>query len=433
MVAFSDVLFGSRPDCRAAVIAPPGGGAFSLARRQARVENPVVIRACVARRRYQFRGTSRFATSETSRYKCTLRATRQGRITTPQRSRSMDTLRIGFIGAGANTRSRHLPGFQAIEDVELHAVANRTRASGQRVADEWSVGHVYDHWHQVIEDPQVDAVCIGTWPYLHAPATCAALEAGKHVLCEARMAMNASEARTMLACAQRTGLVAMLVPSPFGLKGDRTMRRLIADGYLGEVHEIYVRGLAPTMADATAPLHWRQRASLSGVNVLVLGILNETVQRWFGATESVAAQASIFVPRRRDPRTGDLQDVDVADSIAVLARTNSGATCVYHVSGHAHHAGGMIIEAYGSEGTLCYDLSTDALRGARAEDKALVRVEIPTEEASGWRVEADFVDAVRDGAPVRMTSFSDGVKYMLFTEAVHRSAATGRRVALAEV
>ncbi len=55
---------------------------------------------------------------------------------------------------------------------------------------------------------------------------------------------------------------------------------------------------------------------------------------------------------------------------------------------------------------------------------------MPPEQRGGWRVEADFVDAVREGKPVTHTSFDDGVKYMQFTEAVQRSMEQGRRIEL---
>ena len=58
---------------------------------------------------------------------------------------------------------------------------------------------MYDSWEELLEDESLDAVCIGTWPYMHRTLTTAALAAGKHVLCEARMAMSASEAHEMLA------------------------------------------------------------------------------------------------------------------------------------------------------------------------------------------------------------------------------------------
>ncbi len=345
----------------------------------------------------------------------------------------MQSVRVGVIGAGANTRSRHIPGLQAIPGVQVVCVANRTMQSGRKVAEQFNIPTVYGHWREVIDDGGVDAVCIGTWPYLHAPAACAALEARKHVLCEARMASDTASARRMLQAAQQSDRIAMLVPSPFGLVGDRVMRELIDGGFLGRPRELYVRGLSAQMADATASLHWRHRADLSGVNVLSLGILNETVQRWFGRTDSVLAQSALFVPRRRDPESGLMQDVDIPDSVSVLARMADGANAVYHLSGHAHFGGPSRIEAYGSAGTLVYDLGSDTILGGKAGQKELRPVPVPDETKGGWRVEADFIDAVRDGKPVTLTGFADGIKYMQFTEAVRRSADLGRRVWLNEI
>ena len=125
------------------------------------------------------------------------------------------TLRIGIVGAGANTRSRHIPGFQALDGVEVTAVCNRSRASGQKVADEFGLAQVFERWEDLVASDQVDAVCVGTWPYLHCAVSVAALEAGKHILTEARMAMDLAEARQMLAAAQTTDRVAMIVPAPF--------------------------------------------------------------------------------------------------------------------------------------------------------------------------------------------------------------------------
>ena len=130
-------------------------------------------------------------------------------------------IRVGLVGAGGNTRLRHIPGFLAVEDVELLAVCNRRAESSAAIAREFSVPRIYQHWQDVVADPDIDAIAIGTWPYLHCPITLAALEAGKHVLTEARLAMNAAEAHEMLAASkQHEDLVTQVVPSPFGLKGD---------------------------------------------------------------------------------------------------------------------------------------------------------------------------------------------------------------------
>src|SRR5262249_23100812 len=146
---------------------------------------------------------------------------------------SLTMLKIGLIGAGANTKARHVPGLRAIPDVEIVAVCNRRPESTRAVAAEFGIPRVYDDWHVLLGAPDVDAVVIGTWPCLHARITLAALASGKHVLTEARMAMDAAEARQMLAASRdHPNLVCQIVPSPFGLKGDQMMRDLIGAGFL---------------------------------------------------------------------------------------------------------------------------------------------------------------------------------------------------------
>ena len=132
-------------------------------------------------------------------------------------SKGEATIRVGLIGAGANTKFRHIPGFQTLEAVQITCVANRSRESSRKVADQFGIPEIKDSWQEVIDSDNVDAVCIGTWPYLHCEATCAALEQGKHVMCEARMARNLQEARTMLETSRKSPhLAAQIVPSPFG-------------------------------------------------------------------------------------------------------------------------------------------------------------------------------------------------------------------------
>src|SRR5579863_9981279 len=124
-------------------------------------------------------------------------------------------VRVGIIGAGANTRSRHIPGFRAIPGVEIVGVVNRTSESSARATQELGIPKAYPDWRAMIDDREVDAICIGTWPDMHCEVTCAALAAAKHVLTEARMARNAAEARQMHAAAlAQPGIVAQIVPSP---------------------------------------------------------------------------------------------------------------------------------------------------------------------------------------------------------------------------
>ena len=151
-------------------------------------------------------------------------------------------IRVGMVGAGNNTRVKHIPGFRAAGGVEIVSVCNRSRQSSERVATEFEIPKVYDNWLELVAADDTDAICIGTWPYMHCPVTLAALENNKHVLCEARMAMNAQEAHDMLAAAGRKPhLVSQIVPSPLTFKVDATIKECVASGYLGDLLAIEVR------------------------------------------------------------------------------------------------------------------------------------------------------------------------------------------------
>jgi predicted dehydrogenase len=349
-----------------------------------------------------------------------------------------ERLRIGLIGAGANTRTRHVPGLRAIPDVEIVAVCNRRPSSTAAAARELGIPRVFDHWMDVVADPHVDAVVIGTWPYLHCPITLAALEAGKHVLTEARLAMNAAEAHRMLAAAKRhPRLVTQVVPSPFGLKGHEVMVELIRGGFIGDLREAYIFSMNASLADVAASLSWRQDVALSGYNMLTLGIIHETVSRWIAEPVRVMAQVHAFIPSRIDPESGVRRPVGTPDSVQVVAVLADGARAVYQFSGVTPFGQGSGIRLYGTAGALHYDLNADRIFGGSLQQgmdpmsaESLAEIPIPAEKARTWQVEADFVSAIRRGTPIQFTSFETGVAYMEFTEAVARSAQSGEAITL---
>ena len=336
---------------------------------------------------------------------------------------------IGIIGAGGIVRQRHMPGLATIPGVRVLAVSNRTRASGERFAHEYHVPHVLDDWRQLVTMPEIDAVWIGTWPYMHHPMTVAALDAGKHVFSQARMAMNVHEAREMLRKAhERPQLVTMLCPPPNGMKGDALMRKLVGEGYLGKLYNLLVRDLGTAYMDPEAPLCWRQIWSLSGYNTLALGIYAERLHGWFGTARKVVALDRTFIPERTTSE-GKIGKAERPESVAICAELENGALAHYFFSGVARHSGHSMVEAYGSEGTLIYDMTTDEIKGARAGEKGLQPIPIPPELAREWTVEADFIAGIREGKKPS-PSFEDGVKYMEFTEAVFRSVERGSVVTL---
>jgi predicted dehydrogenase len=340
---------------------------------------------------------------------------------------SNNRIRVGIVGAGANTRTRHIPGLQAIDGVEIAGVVNRSRDSSQQVARDFGIPRVYNSWSELVADAELDGIVIGTWPYLHARVTIAALEAGKHVLCEARMAMNTAEARAMRAAAQgRPGLVAQLVPSPFTLRVDAEVRQRIADGYLGDLLAIDVRD-GNAFLDRSAPLHWRQDADLSGYNTLTMGIWYEALLRWVGEATCVNAMGKTFARLRRD-QAGNMRAVRVPEHVDIIADMACGAQAHLQFSAVTGLADPPYAALYGSAGTLRF--SENRLYGAQRGEPKLTEINIPPERQSHWRVEEEWINAIRGIEEVRLTTFDQGVKYMEFTEAVARSMATGHAVAL---
>ncbi len=334
-----------------------------------------------------------------------------------------ETVRIAIVGAGANTRLRHIPGFRAIDGVEIVGVVNSTPESTARAAKEFGIPREYPDWQALVADDNVDAVMIGTWPNLHCEITCAALAAGKHVLTEARMARNAAEAQAMLDAAQaHPELTAQIVPSPFGLQHDSRLKELIEDGFIGDLRELVVIGAADAFWDYTKPLHWRQDAEISGYNTLTLGIMHETAMRWTPETTRVFAQGTTFEPTRPSTVGTDTLDVTVPDSLQALTELAGGARGIYHFSGIDLLGPGHQIHLYGSRGTIKAKFNDgEQIFIGRAESDELKLLTVPEEKLGGWRVEQEFIGAIRGTESVRYTDFETGLRYMQFTEAVHRS------------
>ena len=343
-----------------------------------------------------------------------------------------DTLRIGIIGAGGIVRSKHMPNLRKIDEVEIVAVSNRSCPSAGAFSREFGVPKVFEDWHQLVADPAIDIVWIGTWPYMHAELTLAALAAGKHVFCQARMATDLAEARQMLEASRRhPNLVTMICPPPHGLAGDRAMRRLLQqDRFCGEIRQVRLTALTNTWLDPDAPMNWRKDERLSGRNILTLGIYIEVLHRWLGYHTSVTAAFDIWTRQRRDPETGRLREVVIPDAVRILARYESGAGAAYHLSGLCDNPPEETAEIYGTGGTIIYNFTRDTILAANRGQSCLTEVPLGTHRRE-WTVERDFIDAIRTGDRSRTEpTFEQGVKYMEFLEAVWLSNDTGQKVRL---
>jgi len=337
-------------------------------------------------------------------------------------------IRVGIIGAGKNTRDRHIPGLRAIENVEIVSVTNSSPASSRRASEALNIPKVYDNWRDLVYADDTNAIVIGTWPYLHHPITLTALDAGKHVMVEARMAMNATEAHEMAtAAAQHPELITQIVPSPMTLHLDNTIKRLLADNYLGDVIavEVHTGGNFP---DFEGALHWRHDRKLSGMNIMSLGIWYEALMRWLGPATSVMAMGQTVVKRRTNG-AGQQVTVRIPDYLNVMGEMACGAQLhmrLSTVTGLEQTQDSATL--FGTQGTL--QIRGGKLYGGQRGDGQVTEINIPDDEKQGWRVEEEFVNAIRGHEAISHTTFTDGVMYMEFTEAVHRSMASRSAISL---
>jgi predicted dehydrogenase len=282
------------------------------------------------------------------------------------------------------------------------------------------------NWPDLLALPDIDIIWIGTPPVMHSAVTVSALEAGKHVFCQARMSMDLAEAEEMLAASKRyPELVTMLCPPPMGMRADLLVKKLLAEDYIGRPHHVRLQSFTSNYLDPGTPPHWRQKIEISGLHVLTLGIYVEVLQRWLGDINGVFARGKIIQPIRQG------YGVIVPDLLTILCAFDNGAEGVLEFSGIDALAPGDRVEIYGSSGTLTYDFGSDVVQAGKVGDRGLHVVDLPSELETEWRVEEDFLAAVKSKGRVRPhPNFEDGLRYMRVVQAAADSRARNEWVAI---
>ncbi|MFW6059193.1 MAG: Gfo/Idh/MocA family protein [Phycisphaeraceae bacterium] len=343
-------------------------------------------------------------------------------------------IRIGFIGAGSICKSRHFPGLAKIAGVEIKTVCNRSEESSRRVAKEWSIPEIDTDWRQLLARDDLDAVFIGTWPYMHMEMSIAALEAGKHVFCQARMAMDLAEAKAMVAAAEKyPGLVHMICPPPHRMPWEPYIKRMLDAGELGEVRE--VRAISLNDANLNPDrITWRERVEFSGKQVLAAGIVAETLNAWVGEYETLNATTATPIPTKTD-EDGKPYEIRIPQIAMMHGTLQSGAVITEHHSGVSPHIKQNVISIVGSKGTLRVT-PMQSIEFAKVSEE-LKPVDVPESEQRDWHVEEDFINAVRQAQAGESwhvsPDFHEGLKYMRKIEALHRAAETGKAVRVADL
>lgn len=146
-------------------------------------------------------------------------------------------LKVGLIGTGGIAQNAHLRGYKSVpDDCEVVWACDLDTELAQRVADENEIPNVTANYKDILADPEVDAVSITTPNKFHKQPTIDALEAGKHVLCEKPLAMNADEAREMCRAAKDAGKILQVALQMRFSGHGQFMKQFIDAGSMGDIY-----------------------------------------------------------------------------------------------------------------------------------------------------------------------------------------------------
>ena len=338
-------------------------------------------------------------------------------------------IRVGIIGAGNSLVETHIPRLTRIQNVQVSAISNRTIKSAEIVSEKFKIPVVFSNWMELVKSDEVDAVMIGTWPYTHKDMVIASLNNGKHVLTQARMAMNLKQAREMLKISlSHPELIAQIVPTHTPtIVEEKAIIGLINKGFIGEL--AYIDAVQNNgFYDANESPFWRKDIELSGYNIMSLGQIAEGIIRLFGSFSSVAATTKLHNPRVVF-EDGNSKLATIPDHVEVICEMGSGITAHLRSSDVVGLDSSQLL-IFGTEGILIFDYDSKTLYGRHKNEKELYQIEIPGQMEEEFDVADRFIDAIRGDTDVSHTTFDEGVKYMEFTEAVSISSKYGETIHL---
>ena len=328
-------------------------------------------------------------------------------------------LRIGVIGTGFG--KQHIEGFHTMRNAEVVAICNRSGTGLQDLAATYSIAKTFTDYHQLLESDEIDAVTIATPAYLHKAMVLDALGAGKHVLSEKPLALNATDAEEIYRRAERSGVKHM---TNFGyrfLPSSVQMHALLAQGRIGTPYHVNIRHLTRDHFDPAKPMGWRHIRAKAGMGALGdLGVHNiDLVRWWLGDFKRVSAVQQTLISERplRDGSGTGLVDVD--DATMALAELDCGAVASIHVSRCSAGNSFMEAEVCGSEGTLRF--TRKEIRIASASDGVFQPFAIGPEYRRVDDPYAYFAKAVLEDKRIS-PSFHDGWMVQRIADAIIRSS-----------
>ena len=355
-------------------------------------------------------------------------------------------IRVGIIGLNPGIHwaaMAHMPALAALpDDYQVVGVANTRLASAQRAAEAFGLPHAFADARALVDSPEVDLVVVTVKVPHHHALVSAALEAGKHVYCEWPLGNGLAEARELAALAEARGVVAAVGTQMRVAPEIEHLRRLIADGYVGEVLSTTLVGSGGQWGGRTDAAHAYLDDVRNGATLLSIP-LGHTLAGFFDVLGGIGSLSARLINRRTQTHiidTGETIAKTTPDQVLVQGVLESGAAFSIHYRGGLSRAAGtnLLWEINGTEGDIQVtgasghaQLEQLTVLGARGEATELTELMPPAEAYAGWpdnpvarnvaRMYALVARDIREGTRLA-PGFGDAVALHDVLEAIERSA-----------
>jgi len=352
-------------------------------------------------------------------------------------------VRIAIIGAGKVSDYHHVPGMRLDGRCKLVAACDADVKLLEARKREWELEEITTDYQQICRDPEIDAVIIATPNYTHRDIAAAAAKAGKHVMCEKPLGLNAGEVRDMYVAARNAEVVHMTAFTYRFAPAMRYLRHLLKTGALGTPRHFRSQRFLDWPETSWA---WRQYKDKAGAGDL----FDMTIHRidfaidLLGPIKSVCGAVARFAERRTTTDGQSCPASDVDDWSSLIGEFACGATGVWEGTTLAkgYGRGGFgheWAEINGSQASAVYQLHlpNTILLGKTGTDLAPQSVPAeflkpagsPRDPAQGepatvfrYDLMWEFVSAIADGRDA-VPSFYDGLNAQIVADAVLRSHA----------
>jgi predicted dehydrogenase len=323
----------------------------------------------------------------------------------------------GVLGAASIAVRKVIPGMQRGAHSDIAAVASRDLAKAQSAASSLKIAKAYGSYEELLDDPEIEAIYNPLPNHLHVPWSIKAAEAGKHVLCEKPIALNAAEARTLLAARDRTrakiGEAFMVKTHPQWLRA----RELVRTGKIGELRAI-VGAFSYFNRD---PKNVRSKPEWGGGGLLDIGSYPITMSRFMFGAEPLRVSGVL----ERDPDFGTDR---LTSGILEFAAGHSIFTCSTQLVPYQR------MQFLGTKGRIEIEIPFNSPidkptrlfidDGSDLAGGSVKTEIIPT--CDQYTIQGDaFSKAIRENAEVPVP-LEDAVANMAVIDAVFRSAESGR-------